>query len=203
VAAARSAVFIFAARDTRARPRDRERNRRLVSRRFRSTFHQKVDGKGRVSIPATFRRVIELGDPDWKEGLRPNFIIVYGMEYQQRLDCFTLDGMEEIYERIDLMHPGSEEREEMELIYNSYSLDAQIDDDGRIILPQMLRDKLELEPDEKARFMGRNDHFQIWKDATFNAAYAEQNVRMKVGRAPQYDPRIKMPAKPRGVPTES
>ncbi len=164
-----------------------------MSRRFRSTFHQKVDGKGRVSVPATFRRVIELGDPDWTDGLRPTFIIVYGLDYQKRLDCFTLRAMEDIDARIDMMQPGSDDREEMELIYHSYSIDAQIDDDGRIILPQFLRDKLDLEPDEKARFMGRNDHFQIWKESTFADAYADQNARMNSGRAPQYDPRIKMP----------
>ncbi len=169
----------------------------MVARRFKGTYHQKVDGKGRVSVPASFRRVIELCDPDWTEGLRPNFIIVYGLDYQKRLDCFTLEAIEEIYERIDLMQPGSEEREEMELIYNSFAHDAQIDDDGRIILPQFLRERLELEADEKARFMGRNDHFQIWKESTFNVAYAEQNARMLAGRPPQYDPRVKMPHKPR------
>jgi MraZ protein len=52
----------------------------------------------------------------------------------------------------------------MELTYHANSIEAQIDEDGRIILPQNLRDKLDLIPDEKARFMGRNDHFQIWKE---------------------------------------
>ena len=34
-----------------------------MSRRFRGESHHKVDAKGRVSIPASFRRVIEASDP--------------------------------------------------------------------------------------------------------------------------------------------
>ena len=46
--------------------------------RFRGEGIHKVDGKGRVSIPVLFRRVLESGDPDWTEGLNPNAVIVYG-----------------------------------------------------------------------------------------------------------------------------
>ena len=47
-------------------------------RRFRGEAENKVDSKGRVSIPAPFRRVLEEGDPDWSNGVNPNFVIVYG-----------------------------------------------------------------------------------------------------------------------------
>ena len=49
-----------------------------MSRRFRGESIHKVDGKGRVSIPAAFRRVLEENDPDYALGLNPNLIIVYG-----------------------------------------------------------------------------------------------------------------------------
>ena len=126
-----------------------------MARRFRGSFHQKVDGKGRVSIPASFRRVVEAGDPDWTEGLRPNLVIVYGLDSQKRLDCYTLNAIEDIEERIDMMQPGSPERETLELTFHGHAADAQIDEDGRIVLPQRLRDKLGLEPNEAALFMAR------------------------------------------------
>ncbi|MEM9123456.1 MAG: MraZ N-terminal domain-containing protein, partial [Pseudomonadota bacterium] len=40
-------------------------------RRFRGEFDQRVDGKGRMSIPASFRRVLEQGDPNWSSGGDP------------------------------------------------------------------------------------------------------------------------------------
>ena len=50
----------------------------LLIRRFRGESLNKVDAKGRVSVPAAFRRVIEEGDPDFSDGSYPNFVIVYG-----------------------------------------------------------------------------------------------------------------------------
>ena len=47
-------------------------------RRFRGEAENKVDAKGRISIPAPFRRILEEGDPDWSSGLNPNLVIVYG-----------------------------------------------------------------------------------------------------------------------------
>ena len=47
-----------------------------MARRFRGESLHKVDGKGRVSIPALFRRVIEVCDPNWHEKLPPELVIV-------------------------------------------------------------------------------------------------------------------------------
>ncbi len=171
-----------------------------MARRFRSTYHQKVDAKGRVSVPASFRRVIERGDPDWTEGLRPNFIIVSGLKYQKRLDCFTIAAMEVIEDRIDMMQPGTPARKEMELTYHANSIEAQIDEDGRIILPQYLRDKLALTPDEKARFVGLNDHFQIWKNATYESVYGAEDDALDADKPADYDPRVLLPESREGRP---
>lgn len=164
-----------------------------MARRFRGSFHQKVDSKGRVSIPASFRRVIEEGDPDWTDGLRPNLVIVYGMDSQKRLDCYTMNAIDEIEEGISDMQPGSPERETLELTFHGHAADAQIDEDGRIVLPQRLRDKLELEPNEAAFFIAKGDHFQIWKEDTFNAVKSRRTEVFLADQAPDFDPRIHLP----------
>ena len=66
-----------------------------MARRFRGESDHKVDSKGRVSIPASFRRVIESCDPEWTEGLLPRLIIVYGGITRDHLEGFTIEAMDE------------------------------------------------------------------------------------------------------------
>lgn len=170
-------------------------DRTAVARRFRGEFHQKVDGKGRVSIPSRFRRVVELGDPDWSDGKRPNLIVVYGLPSQRSLDCYTVEAMEEIDARIDLLQPGSKQRKLLERIFQGHSLEAVIDEDGRIVLPARQRDKIGLE--SEAYFIAAGDHFEIWKPET----YAETEVakaeawleEQEEAQDEDFDPRMLLP----------
>jgi len=138
-----------------------------VARVFRGEFHQKVDGKGRVSIPASFRRVLEAQDPEWQTGKRPRLIVVYGDERRRHLECFSINAMEDVDARIALMPRGSPERRAMEMLVYTFSQDAEVDEDGRIVLPQKLRDKIGIEGE--AYFAGTSDTFQIWKPETYAA----------------------------------
>ena len=134
-------------------------------RRFRGEFHQKVDGKGRVSIPADFRRVLETGDPTFTEGKAPEFVIVYGDHRRSYLECYTMDAAAEVDEQIADLPRGSMERRMLERLFNGQSLKTGVDETGRIVLPQKLRDKIGL--DAQAYFIATGDTFQIWKPETF------------------------------------
>ncbi|MDG1769388.1 MAG: MraZ N-terminal domain containing protein, partial [Yoonia sp.] len=52
---------------------------------FTGEHIQKVDGKGRMSIPADFRRVLESQDPDWTDGLNPRMYLLYGDHLKKEL----------------------------------------------------------------------------------------------------------------------
>ena len=134
-------------------------------RRFRGEFHQKVDGKGRVSIPAHFRRVLEAGDPTWTEGKVPELVVVYGDHRRQYLECYTIDASSEVDAKIDQMKRGSIERRMLEKLFNGQSLQTNIDDTGRIVLPAKLRAKIGLEGE--AYFIATGDTFQIWNPGTY------------------------------------
>ncbi|MDP3862693.1 MAG: cell division/cell wall cluster transcriptional repressor MraZ, partial [Phaeovulum sp.] len=113
-----------------------------MARRFRGSETFKVDAKGRVSIPAAFRRVIEACDPDWVPGNRPNIVLVYGPERQTWLEVFTIKAIEEIDEEIERMQRNSSDRLQLEEWMHGQAQELQIDDDGRLVLPQKLRDKI-------------------------------------------------------------
>jgi MraZ protein len=142
-----------------------------VVRRFRGEFHQKVDGKGRVSIPADFRRVLESGDPAWTDGLSPEFVIVYGGPKRDYLECYTMEAAAQVDDMIAELPRGSMERRMLERLFNGQSLRTTVDDTGRIVLPAKLRQKIDL--DDMAYFIASGDTFQIWKPETFEAEDAK------------------------------
>ena len=128
--------------------------------RFKGEGIHKVDGKGRVSIPALFRRVLESGDPDWIEGLNPNAVIVYGGIAQKYLEVYTQNAINEVDEKISYLPRGSKERRALEHIFNGQSFPTQPDESGRLVIPQRLREKVGIT--NEAHFSATGDTFQIW-----------------------------------------
>ena len=139
-----------------------------MARRFRGESDHKVDAKGRVSIPASFRRVIESCDPDWKEGLPPRLILVYGGATRDYIEGFTIEAMDEVDDKISKFPRGSAKRKAMERLYSAQSVEAIVDDTGRIVLPAKLREKIDL--DGTVRFVSAGDTFEIWKPETYDAS---------------------------------
>ena len=167
-----------------------------MARRFRGEFHQKVDAKGRVSVPASFRRVIEAADPDWSEGKRPNLVIVYGDHRRQFLDCYTMEAIDEIDAQIDAMPRGSVERKMLERLFTGQSHPTQVDEDGRIILPQKLRDKIAL--GAEAFFIASGDRFHIWKPETYEAVEVARTEAWLEQYPDDFDPLSLLPQKGAG-----
>ena len=164
-----------------------------MARRFRGQFHQKVDAKGRVSIPALFRRVIEACDPDWTDGQRPNLVIHFGPRTQPFLTGYTIEAMDDIDRRIDALPRGSQARRVLELTVQGQSLPTQLDEDGRVVLPQRLRERLGLEGE--AVFIAAGDSFQIWKPESFEAEEARIEAWLE-DQGPDFDPFSLLPDLP-------
>ncbi len=91
-----------------------------MARRFRGSEEVKVDAKGRVSIPAKFRRVFEGADPDWEAGKRPQLVIVFGTRDWKYLQLFTINAINEIDEQIARLDRGSPRRNYLEHIYHGH-----------------------------------------------------------------------------------
>ena len=137
-----------------------------MSRRFRGESQHKVDTKGRVSIPASFRRVLEASDPNWKSGEAPELVIVYGDHRRAYLECYTMAAIEEVDAKIDALPRGSMQRKMLQALFNGQSFPTTVDETGRLVLPAKLRTKINL--DKEAFFMGTGDTFQIWSPETYD-----------------------------------
>lgn len=138
-----------------------------MSRRFRGESQHKVDTKGRVSIPASFRRVLEAGDPNWKSGDNPELVIVYGDARRTYLECYTIEAIEEVDAKIDRMPRGSVQRKALQRLIHGQSFPTTVDETGRLVLPAKLRGKINLEAE--AFFIAAGDTFQIWKPEAYAA----------------------------------
>lgn len=166
-----------------------------MARKFVGSFEQKVDGKGRVSIPASFRRVIESSDPNWTEGLRPTLNIAYGEEGRPYLEGYSVDGLAEMHDKIDRMTPGSPAREVMEDLYYSCVQEFSVDDDGRIVLSQGLRDRIGL--DKEALFVAKGTRFEIWDPETHREMRASKTRDFLQSQGADFNPHALLAAETR------
>jgi MraZ protein len=141
--------------------------------RFVSTFINKIDAKGRVSVPAPFRAVLERDRYDSGGHV--------GVYCYPSLDAPALDaGGERLARRIDGLLRGlpdySDERDELSVaLYGDVQI-LQIDQDGRIVLPQGLRAHAGI--GAEVAFVGLGEKFQMWEPGRF--AERRQRARAKV-----------------------
>lgn len=143
-----------------------------MARSFRGISEHKVDGKGRVSVPAPFRRVLEDGDPDWKPGgEQPNFVLIYGRQKGQCIEGYSMEGIEAVEAEIRALERDSKERKRREREMAAQSGDMKVDPNGRIVLSEDLRQAFNIS--DKAVFVGMIDKFEIWEPAAYAADQAE------------------------------
>ncbi len=134
-------------------------------KRFRGESLHKVDAKGRVSVPAAFRRVLEEGDPDFTGASYPNFVIVYGGVRGNYLECYTISSITKVDKLISKLPRFSKDREILERFINTQSTYMQLDETGRIVLSLRLKEKIGIK--DEAIFAGMGEKFQIWEPKSY------------------------------------
>lgn len=145
-----------------------------------------MDQKGRVSIPAAFRRVLEDGDPDWRNRrpATPAMVMVAGMRGEPCISCYTLAEMEALEDRI-LEVEDYFEREQLLDEITARAQRVQLDDNGRIVLSPRLREEFAI--GAEAHFVGKLLKFEIWSPQALAARQGE-TVQAQRGRPPERDP---------------
>lgn len=124
---------------------------------FLSSYINKIDKKGRVSVPASFRAVLS----------NENYpgIVVYDSFINECIEASGFERLEKISSLIDQLEPFSEERDALATSVLSSSIQLSFDPEGRVILPLELIEKIGLE--ENACFVGKGQTFEIWKPEKF------------------------------------
>ena len=120
---------------------------------FLSTYVNKVDRKGRVSVPAEFRKVLA--------GQSYQGVVVFKSLQYPALEACGAEHMEQLSESLEALDLSNEEYELYETTIFGGSVQVPFDGEGRIVLPQHLADFANLT--EEAAFVGRRKTFQIWE----------------------------------------
>ncbi|MCB1592942.1 MAG: division/cell wall cluster transcriptional repressor MraZ [Alphaproteobacteria bacterium] len=136
---------------------------------FISTFTNRLDRKGRVSVPAPFRAA--LGER------APLGVVLFRAHRHPCLEGFEWDRMEEISRRLEHFDLFSDEQDDLATTIFGDSVHLQFDGEGRVMLPQDLIAHANL--GEQVTFVGLGKKFQIWSPASFSERKkaAQETVR--------------------------
>jgi MraZ protein len=132
-----------------------------------SSAINKIDSKGRISIPAPFSSVLEFqGSPGVY--LFPSFT-------SKAVDGGGQDLIDQISLSVEKMQLFAEETDALStaLFADTYSL--SYDQDGRISLPEILIEHANLS--EKVIFVGQGRKFQMWNPDDFNEFKTEAKIK--------------------------
>ena len=124
---------------------------------FLSSYENKIDKKGRVSVPATFRS--HLGSMGY------NGFVSYPSFNHPALEACSQDRIEKLSNTIDSLNPFEEKRDFFATSILSESENLQFDTEGRISLSKKLLHHAKIK--DNVLFVGLGKTFQIWEPKSF------------------------------------
>lgn len=136
---------------------------------FIGTHENKVDQKGRVSVPAAFRNALA--------GLPFQGIVAFPSHRADAIEGCGMDFMEQLISRVQDIALFSETHDDLATTIFSESQQLAFDSTGRIQLPEGLRAHAGIT--DKAAFVGMGTLFQVWEPGRLAAhkAAARQRAR--------------------------
>ena len=132
-----------------------------------SSAINKIDSKGRISIPAPFRSVLEFqGYP--------------GVYLFPSFTSYAIDGggqelIDEISLSVEKMQLFAEETDALSTALFSDTYNLSYDQDGRISLPEILVEHASLS--ERVIFVGQGRKFQMWNPKNFEKFKIEAKIK--------------------------
>jgi MraZ protein len=136
---------------------------------FVSHYLLRLDAKGRISVPASFRAVLAR---DGFEGL-----YCYPALDHPALDAGGNALLAEIETMIAGYAPYSEQREQFALSLYGTSETLKIDSEGRVVLTEALKAHAGIT--DAATFVGLGHKFRIWEPSRFRAELAEATEKVR------------------------
>ena len=140
---------------------------------FLSTYENKLDKKGRVSVPASYRAYLS--------NLGYNGVNCYPSFNNQSIEAWPQDRLEKISNTIDSLSPFEEKRDFFATSILSESTNLQFDSEGRISLTSKLLKHAKIK--NSMVFVGQGKTFQIWEPTMFEKFKVNARKKANLNRA--------------------
>lgn len=129
-----------------------------LSRPFLATFVNKIDAKGRVSVPAKFREILESNGGD---GQGARTIYARTSTAGPAIVAGGADWMASLHSMVEAHDPSSEMHDDFAYTLLGDTVELSLDGEGRVGLPEDLVRYAQLE--DAAAFVGLGNCFEIWE----------------------------------------
>jgi MraZ protein len=124
---------------------------------FLSTHFKKIDKKGRVSVPSSFRAILN------KKG--ESEMVAYASIKNNCIEACGVDRLEQICESIEDLDPYSDEHDAFATMMLGGASQLSFDNEGRVMLPKDLTGQFNIE--NEVYFVGKGKVFEIWNPQEF------------------------------------
>ncbi len=143
---------------------------------FLGTYQNKLDAKGRVSIPAPFRTVLKR----WSHAGESSPVAPVVLRPSHQYPCiegWTEKGFEALSAPLESYNQFSQEREDLAMALFGDAMSMETDREGRIVLPAEMVVYANLV--EAVTFIGTSKTFQIWEPEAGARRLAEAKAAVR------------------------
>jgi MraZ protein len=140
---------------------------------FLSTYENRIDKKGRVSVPASFRSHLS--------NLGYNGVVCYPSFNNRSIEACSQDRIERLSNSIDSLNPFEEKRDYFATSILSESINLQFDSEGRISITSKLLKHANIK--NSMLFVGQGKTFQIWEPIIFEKFRVSARKKSNLNRA--------------------
>lgn len=136
---------------------------------FLATHRNKLDRKGRISVPAQFRAALAA------ESFQG--IVLFRSHKHPCLEGCSWSRMEQLSASLDQVELFSDEQDYLATALFADSTPLPFDGEGRVVLPKELAEFAGI--GDTAAFVGRGRTFQLWEPEAFEAHRQEAAARAR------------------------
>jgi MraZ protein len=141
---------------------------------FLGSHQNRLDAKGRVSVPASFRAVLrETGNTNGT-GIQ---LVLRPSHFHSCIEAWPVSKFETLATPLEHYSPLSAEHEDLAASLYADAYPVEADKEGRILIPDQLATHAGLT--EAVVFMGMGTTFQIWEPAAADRRRAEARTRAR------------------------